>query len=187
MVVGISLRAIMAKYFSQKDVLELYIFFKHKQIKVWLDGGWGVDALLGQETRFHQDLDIVIQQKDLFLCCKALESRGYSEITRDDTCAWNFVLGDNAGREIDIHVISIDNNGNGIYGPAERGIFYPVESLMGIGSINGVEINCLNPEYQVQSHTGYNLKDKDFKDVFALCKKFNIPLPPEYRTQKHLK
>ena len=27
---------------------------------VWLDGGWGVDALLGRQTRPHQDLDLVI-------------------------------------------------------------------------------------------------------------------------------
>lgn len=27
-----------------------------------------VDALLGEETRLHQDLDIIIQQKDLSLC-----------------------------------------------------------------------------------------------------------------------
>ena len=53
---------------------------------------------------------------------------------------------------------------------------------MGIGSISGIEVNCLTAEYQVQSHTGYKLKDKDFKDVFALCEKFNIPLPKEYRS-----
>ena len=27
-------------------------------IDVWLDGGWGVDALLGQQTREHDDLDL---------------------------------------------------------------------------------------------------------------------------------
>jgi hypothetical protein len=30
-------------------------------IDVWLDGGWGVDALLGQETREHDDLDLVAE------------------------------------------------------------------------------------------------------------------------------
>lgn len=172
----------MEKYFSQENVLELYSFLKQSQLKIWLDGGWGVDALLGQETRPHQDLDIIIQQKELSSCYQILKSRGYREISRDDTCAWNFVLGDNTGHEIDVHVIAIDDNGNGIYGPVERGIFYPAESLMGIGSISGIEVNCLTAEYQVQSHTGYKLKDKDFKDVFALCEKFNIPLPKEYRS-----
>ncbi len=31
-------------------------------ITVWMDGGWGVDALLGTQTRPHRDLDIVIRQ-----------------------------------------------------------------------------------------------------------------------------
>jgi hypothetical protein len=29
---------------------------------VWLDGGWGIDALLGRETRTHADLDLVIDR-----------------------------------------------------------------------------------------------------------------------------
>jgi lincosamide nucleotidyltransferase A/C/D/E len=34
-------------------------------IEIWVDGGWGVDALLGEQTRPHKDLDIAIQQKDV--------------------------------------------------------------------------------------------------------------------------
>jgi lincosamide nucleotidyltransferase A/C/D/E len=30
-------------------------------ISVWLDGGWGVDALLGYQTRDHDDLDVVVE------------------------------------------------------------------------------------------------------------------------------
>jgi hypothetical protein len=32
----------------------------------------------------------------------------------------------------------------------------------------------------VKFHSGYELKDKDFKDVSALCQKFGIELPQEY-------
>jgi len=31
------------------------------------------------------------------------------------------------------------------------------------------------------SHQGYELKEKDFKDVFAMCNKFGILLPTEYQ------
>lgn len=27
-------------------------------IRYWLDGGWGVDALVGRQTREHRDVDI---------------------------------------------------------------------------------------------------------------------------------
>ena len=29
-------------------------------VAAWLDGGWGVDALLGEQTREHDDLDLVM-------------------------------------------------------------------------------------------------------------------------------
>ena len=31
-----------------------------QRIRIWLDGGWAVDACLGAQTRRHGDLDIVI-------------------------------------------------------------------------------------------------------------------------------
>jgi hypothetical protein len=38
------------KNFSAKDVVELYKYLVQNNIKIWLDGGWSVDALLGQQT-----------------------------------------------------------------------------------------------------------------------------------------
>lgn len=167
--------------FAAKDVLELYKAIQKMQITIWLDGGWGVDALLGEQTREHLDLDLVIQEKDLNKFCNFLRAQGYAEISRDDSCAWNFVLADQLGRQVDVHVIHFDTDGNGIYGPPEHGIFYPATALLCIGEIAGCAVKCLTPEYQVQSHLGYELKEKDFKDVFALCRKFDILLPTEYQ------
>ncbi len=31
-----------------------------RSILVWLDGGWGVDALLGEQGRPHDDVDVVV-------------------------------------------------------------------------------------------------------------------------------
>ena len=47
-------------------------------------------------------------------------------------------------------------------------------------AIGGVSVCCLTPEYQIISHAGYTLQDKDFKDAIALSEKFNIVLPKEY-------
>ena len=80
-----------------------------------------------------------------------------------------------------MHVIHFDDKGNEIYGPIKRGVFYPSEAFMGNGQIGGMTVQCLTTEYQVQSHRGYELKEKDFKDVLALCEKFNIPVPEEYQ------
>ena len=34
-------------------------------IRLWIIGGWGVDALLRKQTRTHDDLDVIVQQKDV--------------------------------------------------------------------------------------------------------------------------
>jgi len=80
----------------------------------------GVDALLGEQTRAHGDLDIAIEQKDVAVLRRFLEERGYREIKLEIARPWNFVLGDASGREIDVHVIVVDEKGDGLYGPAER-------------------------------------------------------------------
>jgi lincosamide nucleotidyltransferase A/C/D/E len=79
-----------------------------------------------------------------------------------------------------VHVIVFDDKGNGLYGPVEKGIMYPAASLTGSGAIDGHTVKCISPEWMVKFHSGYELKDKDFKDVSALCKKFGIELPEEF-------
>lgn len=45
--------------------IELMQLFEQQGIEVIVDGGWGVDALLGRQTRPHGDLDIACQHKDV--------------------------------------------------------------------------------------------------------------------------
>jgi lincosamide nucleotidyltransferase A/C/D/E len=163
-----------------KDVLALYNQLEVLGVKIWIDGGWGVDALLGEQTRPHEDVDIVIQKKDLPVLRRLLEGQGYKDVPRGDTSAWNFVLGDDAGHLVDVHAIVLDDAKNGLYGPVERGVMYPAASLLGAGVIGEKNVRCITAEYMVKFHTGYELKESDYLDVSALCEKFGIDLPQEY-------
>jgi lincosamide nucleotidyltransferase A/C/D/E len=162
------------------DVVDFYRVVSNVGVEIWIDGGWGVDALLGDQTRPHSDLDIAIQEKDIPVLRQLVEARGYSEIKLDIARPWNFVLGDENGREIDVHVIVFDEKGNGIYGPRENGEMYPAASLTGTGQIEGHTVRCISPDWMVKFHSDYELKDKDFRDVSALCKKFGITVPVAY-------
>ncbi len=164
---------------KSSEVISIYKMLKDNEIDVWLDGGWGVDALLGHQTREHKDIDIVIQQKDVLKLRKILEEEGLKEVKRVDTSDWNFVLG-KANLLLDVHVVTFDEKGNGIYGPRKRGIFYPAYSFKRTGKIEGFPVKCLTADYQVESHRGYEIDENDINDVFALCKKFGIALPKEY-------
>src|SRR5207244_1473979 len=59
-------------------------------VRVWLDGGWGVDALLGSQHRAHEDLDIVVALVDVDRVISALEELGYR--TAEDHLPTRLVL-----------------------------------------------------------------------------------------------
>jgi hypothetical protein len=43
------------------DVVEILGWLRAASAEVWLDGGWGVDALVGEQTREHKDLDLIVR------------------------------------------------------------------------------------------------------------------------------
>lgn len=168
----------------QQDVVELYRTLEALGVVIWIDGGWGVDALLGEETRPHSDLDIAIEKRHLSGLTDLLARRGYTDRPRDDTSPWNFVLGDDEGRLVDIHVIEFDPQGRGIYGPPENGVFYPASALTGRGSIGGHPVRCISAEDMVRFHTGYAPRETDIADVQRLCDRFDVPLPEGFPARK---
>jgi lincosamide nucleotidyltransferase A/C/D/E len=165
---------------TSADVIDFYSFLGGLGIHIWIDGGWGVDALLHRQTRPHKDLDIVIEDQHLIGFERFLVSRGYHRTKREIERPFNFVLADRGGREIDVHVISLDENGNGIYGPPENGLMYPADSLTGTGMICGCAVRCISPQWMVKFHSGYELTEKDYQDVSAICEKYGIAVPQEY-------
>ncbi len=158
------------------DVLGLYDTLEKQGVKIWIDGGWSVDALLGEQTRPHQDLDIAIQWKDVPKLRKMLSAQGYAQIREDSK--WNFVLGDKDRREVDVHAFIYDDQGNVV-----DGIMYPAESLTGTGTISGHPVRCISAKYMVEFLAPWIHKHphKYVSAVAALCQKFDIELPEEYR------
>ncbi len=62
----------------------------------------------------------------------------------------------------------------------KRAAAYPADSLSGSGTVEGYPERCIFPEWMVRFHSGYVLTEKDYKDVSALCEKYDIELPEEY-------
>ena len=160
---------------TSDKVLGLYNRFRENGITVWIDGGWGVDALLGRQTREHADLDIAVHRKDNSKLRELLENIGYKEERRDDSSEFMYAMKNGVGIVVDIHAFEYDENGKNIYG-----IEYPFGSLTGTGIIDGQEVNCIAPRFQFRFKTGYEPKEKDLHDVRALGKKFGFKLPSGY-------
>ena len=159
-----------------RTVIELLKLFAENEIDVTVDGGWGVDALLGKQTRRHEDLDIAIPHRDVPKLRELLTGRGFRDVPRDDTRDCYFVLGDDAGNLVDVHSYTFDERGNNIFGVA-----YLPEHFTGKGVIDDYPVKCIPPDWAVKFHTGYELDENDFHDVKALCERFSLPLPAEYK------
>ena len=101
---------------------------------VWycIEGGWGVDALLGEQTREHCDLDLAVRMEDVERLCSVL-----AEFERDDV-EWpaSFVLTDARGRKVDAHPLTFDENGDGFQAKLSGGTYrWPREHLDARGRI----------------------------------------------------
>src|SRR5690242_455224 len=44
-----------------EEVVALYTLLDDHGVRLWVDGGWGIDALLAEQTRPHKDLDVLAQ------------------------------------------------------------------------------------------------------------------------------
>jgi lincosamide nucleotidyltransferase A/C/D/E len=158
-----------------KPVIRLLKLLEHEKIGVVVDGGWGVDALLGQQSRPHEDLDLAIEHKDVPKLRKLFEGEGYKEVPQPDSSDFNFVLGNARGQKVDVHSYTFDAYGKNVYG-----IPYPTESLTGTGSIQGHAVRCISAEWVLRFHMQYGPDENDFKDVHALCAKFGLAIPEIY-------
>ncbi len=164
-------------HMSAQDARRLYDLLERAGIDVWIDGGWAVDALLGEPTRPHADLDVALETRWVERLREVLAERGFRESPRDDSSAWNFVLDDGAGLQVDAHAFTFDEHGDGVYGPPENGDYYRADALTGVGVIDGRRVRCISAAWLVRFHSGYRWTEKDVHDVTALCERFGIELP----------
>jgi lincosamide nucleotidyltransferase A/C/D/E len=68
---------------TASDVLEVLGRLEAAGLAVWVDGGWGVDALVGETTREHADLDLVVLAPELGAVRSLLGELGYRTVLRD--------------------------------------------------------------------------------------------------------
>ncbi len=50
---------------TAEDVIDLLAALDAGGLAYWVDGGWGLDALLGRQTRTHRDLDLGVRLDDV--------------------------------------------------------------------------------------------------------------------------
>ncbi len=162
---------------TAERVLEILAVLRSSGVESTLDGGWGVDALLGRETRPHEDLDLVVALSDVPRIQALLKPLGFE--LHEDHLPVRFVLR-RPGEQLDFHTVTFDSEGGGVQPQPGGGTFrYPPEGFV-VGRVLGKNVSCISAPVQVLCHLGYTPTDKDARDVLALCQTFGLSLPKAY-------
>jgi lincosamide nucleotidyltransferase A/C/D/E len=162
------------------EVVRLLELFERAGIAAWVDGGWGVDALLEAQTREHDDLDLVIELRHAARAAAVLEDAGYAPVAGGAPKSFVHVTAD--GRQIDVHPVTFAADGSGVYVMDSGAAWaYPAQGFSGRGRVLGREARCLSPEVQVLVHAGYELGEKDYRELWLLHQRFGVELPADKR------
>jgi lincosamide nucleotidyltransferase A/C/D/E len=161
------------------DVVGLLDAFDSAGVRIWIDGGWGVDALLGEQLRRHDDLDIVAGIGDVPTVKEVLQRSGYT--FQESDVPLSFMVVDQEGRQVDVHPVTFDAQGNGLYQIDDGNMWtYPAEGLTGTGTISGRPVRCLTPDLQMRVHSGYELREKDHEEIRIVNERFGVDPPRGY-------
>jgi lincosamide nucleotidyltransferase A/C/D/E len=140
-------------------------------------GGWGVDALVGAQTRDHHDLDVLVVGEDMPALAQLFRDEGFgikqvweaeNRWVDIDGTSWPtaFVAASEQGVELDIHLIKLDA---GVVVPLCN-VAWPLDaaSLEGRGVIGDRPVDCVSVRTQIAMHHGYQLPEAHQRDLDLL-------------------
>ena len=141
-------------------------------IRYWIEGGWGIDVLIGKQTRPHRYIDVDFDADQEELLMQKLIDLGYERIM-DQRPVRAELYHPNYGY-IDIHPFIISKSGTMKQANPEGGFFELASEWFSQGTFEDRLIPCVSVEGQRLFHTGYELRDVDHADL----KQLNAAFPP---------
>jgi lincosamide nucleotidyltransferase A/C/D/E len=165
---------------SAEQVAGLHLRLAEHDADWCVVGGWGVDALLGRQTREHKDLDVLLPLDALPVSLSLLAEEGFVLAytwpeSRDvpgrhpllgEPLPSAFVLTHADGREIDIHVY--DGTAETVTALWDTTRRLTPEALQATGTVAGVSVRCMTAAMQITCHEGYDLPPAHADDVRLL-------------------
>ncbi len=165
--VGMSTRP--AGGLSAAEVLRVLAAVEAVGLQAWVAGGWGVDALVGRQTRPHRDLDLALDvtRAGVERALSALEPLGYHVETDWRPC--RVELAAPSARWVDLHPVTFDDRGTGWQADVDGlpPFRYPPDAFSS-GTIDGRAVRCLSVVQQLRFHEGYPPRPQDLADVALL-------------------
>jgi lincosamide nucleotidyltransferase A/C/D/E len=160
------------------DVLQVTAALEGGRVDAWIAGGWAIDALVGEQTRSHRDLDLAVRSEHLERALEILS--GLALAPALDLLPVRLVMAGDGGRSVDLHPVTFDRSGHGRQSGGDGRVFdYPPDGFA-TGTIEGVRVPCLSAEQLVRFHLGYEPLEHDRRDMAVLRDRLGIAVPPPY-------
>jgi lincosamide nucleotidyltransferase A/C/D/E len=137
----------------RSDVLRVLQALDGAGVEPVVMGGWGIDALVGEEQRLHRDLDLIVDHGSLDTVLARLHELGFEEWFRNPSPVPFVehgiegdvvVMRDGAMRVVDIHPMCLRELG----------------ASAAEGTIGGHRVSCVSAKLQVKAHTGNRIRSR---------------------------
>ncbi len=132
----------------------------------WLEGGWGIDALVGRQTRPHQDVDIDFDGNCADEVISAIEAIGYKEHLDERPTRIEFLHPD--GSCVDLHPLVILPHGGARQIAPDGSTWTFQAEWFTLGSLGGRSVPCYTDAGQRYFHSGYEHREVDTADLVVL-------------------
>lgn len=150
------------------DVVHVLDALDAADVGAWVEGGWGIDALVGHQTREHDDVDLAIDSADdgFARALPALLAIGFA-VTLDDLPV-RLVVETADGRSVDLHPLRFATDGSAVQSGHAREYPYPADGFT-IGRIGDRDVACLTAALQIDFHSHYEPRPVDHHDLAQLA------------------
>ena len=148
---------------TKENLIEVLDLLDSMEMKYWIDGGWGVDILLGKQNREHRDIDVDFDGEFTKALLYKLKEIGY-EIVVDWSPSRIELYHPELGY-IDIHPLIINKDGSARQADPQGGWYEFEAKWFSTAVFEGRVIPCISAEAQKLFHSGYELREVDKMDM----------------------
>lgn len=148
---------------SKENLFEILGLLNSMNIKYWIDGGWGVDILLGNQNREHRDVDVDFDADYTEELLRVLKSVGYVITTDWRPCRIELQHADLG--YIDIHPLVVAEDGSAKQADTSGGWYEFEPSFFTSAVFENRVVPCISVKAQKLFHCGYDLREQDIIDL----------------------
>ncbi|WP_022908842.1 nucleotidyltransferase domain-containing protein [Aestuariimicrobium kwangyangense] len=156
---------------SAEEVAAIVDHLESSGVTYQVNGGWGVDALVGRQTREHSDVDVFVDGLAFEQVADWLLARGYVE-EQDfmPVATWFVQVTEDRINRVDLHPMVLDDDGNGYQSGELDRYFHHRADQRTTGTIAGRPVVVGNREHLVSLRKGYPPRPVDLHDLIELEK-----------------